>query len=61
VLRWTGRLAFAFVGAVLGLLLAGRITAPIGPFLTTVSLTVGSGGAEVRIPPLGELSVDAYD
>lgn len=45
----------------LGVLIAGRITAEIGPFITTVSLTVGSGGAEVQIPPLGALSVDAYD
>lgn len=61
MLRWTGRLAFALVGALLGILLAGRITADIGPFVTTVSLTVGSGGAELGIPPLGALAVDAYD
>lgn len=61
VLRWAGRLGFALVGAALGVLLAGRITAPIGPFVTTVSLTLGGGGAEVSIPPLGALSVDAFD
>lgn len=55
------RLGFALVGAALGVLLAGRITAPIGPFVTTVSLTLGSGGAQVSIPPLGALSVDAFD
>lgn len=61
LVRWTGRLGFALAGAVLGVLLAGRITAPIGPFITTVSLTIGSGGAEVGIPPLGALSMDAFD
>jgi len=60
-LRWAARLGFALTGAVLGILLAGRITADVGPFVTTVSLTFGSGEAVVGIPPLGELTVDAYD
>jgi len=55
------RLGFALTGAVLGILLAGRITADVGPFVTTVSLSFGSGEAVVGIPPLGELTVDAYD
>lgn len=55
------RLGFALTGAVLGILVAGRITADVGPFVTTVSLSFGSGEAVVGIPPLGELTVDAYD
>lgn len=60
-LRWAARLALALVGAVLGVLLAGRITADVGPFVTQVGLTFGAGEARVGIPPLGALTVDAYD
>lgn len=61
MLRWAGRLGFALVGAVLGILLAGRTTADVGPFVTSVDLTLGTGGAQVGIPPLGALTLDAYD
>lgn len=61
MLRWAARLGFALTGAVLGILLAGRITADVGPFVTTMNLSFGSGEAVVAIPPLGSLTLDAYD
>ncbi len=60
--RWGGRLAVALLGAVLGILLLGRIGAPIGPFDVTLAFVPSlDGGAQVGIPPLGALAVDAYD
>ena len=60
--RWLQRLVVAVVGATLGVLLLGRVEAPIGPFDATVAFTpAASGGAELEIPPLGSLAVDAYD
>jgi predicted phosphodiesterase len=60
--RWGLRLAIALVGAVLGILLLGRVDAPIGPFDATLSFQPSlEGGAQVGIPPLGALAVDAYD
>jgi predicted phosphodiesterase len=52
----------ALAGAVLGILLLGRISAPIGPFDAQLAFRPSlSGGAQVGIPPLGALDVDAYD
>jgi predicted phosphodiesterase len=49
-------------GAALGILLLGRIEAPIGPFDATLAFQPSvAGGAQVGIPPLGALTVDAYD
>ncbi len=60
--RWALRVAVALFGAVLGILLLGRITAPIGPFDAELSFRPSlGGGAHVGIPPLGALAVDAYD
>ena len=60
--RWALRLVVALSGAVLGILLLGQISAPIGPFDAELSFRPSlSGGAELSIPPLGALSVDAYD
>lgn len=59
--RWGARLAVALAGAVLGVLLAGRVEAPIGPFDATLTLRPTGGAAELVIPPLGSLAVDAYD
>ena len=60
--RWATRVVVALVGAVLGILLLGRVEAPIGPFDAGLSFQPSwGGGAEVAIPPLGELAVDAYD
>ncbi len=60
-LRWTARLVLALIGATLGVLLVGPVTADVGPFVTRVGLDVGSGTAKLAVPPLGELTVDAYD
>jgi predicted MPP superfamily phosphohydrolase len=52
----------ALAGAVLGVLLLGQTTAPIGPFDAQLSFRPSlTGGAQVGIPPLGALTVDAYD
>jgi predicted MPP superfamily phosphohydrolase len=62
VSRWTLRVVVALAGAALGILLLGPITAPIGPFDAQLSFRPSlTGGAQVGIPPLGALSVDAYD
>ncbi|QNG39057.1 metallophosphoesterase [Geodermatophilaceae bacterium NBWT11] len=60
--RWLQRIVVALVGATLGVLLFARVEAPIGPFDATVAFTPATdGGAELEIPPLGALAVDAYD
>ena len=59
--RWTVRLAVVLAGAWLGILLLGRVSAPIGPFDATVAFRPFGGGAALDIPPLGALQVDAYD
>jgi len=59
--RWAVRLAVVLAGAWLGILLLGRVAAPIGPFDATVALRPFGGGATLDIPPLGALEVDAYD
>ncbi len=58
--RWALRLLLAVAGAVLGILLLGRIDAPLGPFDATIAFRPVGGGAQVDIPPLGALSVDVY-
>ncbi len=61
-LRWLQRIALALVGGIIGVLLFGRVEAPIGPFDATVAFTPAfGGGAELDIPPLGSLAVDVYD
>jgi predicted phosphodiesterase len=58
---WTARLLLAAVGALLGVLLFGRVEAPIGPFDATVAFRPVGGDARVEIPPLGALTLDVYD
>jgi predicted MPP superfamily phosphohydrolase len=54
--------AVALIGAVVAVLLFGRVSAPIGPFDTTLAFRPDlGGGAQVAVPPLGALSVDVYD
>jgi predicted MPP superfamily phosphohydrolase len=60
-LRWAVRLLVATAGAVLGVVLFAHVEAPIGPFDATVSFRPTGGGAQLEIPPLGALAVDAYD
>jgi predicted MPP superfamily phosphohydrolase len=51
----------ALTGALLAVLLFGRISAPIGPFDATLAFRPAGGGAQVAVPPLGALTVDVYD
>src|SRR3954449_1787565 len=59
--RWALRVVIAVAGAVIAVLLFGRISAPIGPFDASLAFRPSGGGASVAVPPLGALSVDAYD
>ncbi len=59
--RWTLRVLVAAAGALIGILLLGRIESPIGPFDASLAFTPTGGGATVEVPPLGALEVDAYD
>jgi predicted MPP superfamily phosphohydrolase len=51
----------AVTGALVAVLLFGRISAPIGPFDATLAFRPTGGGADVAVPPLGALNVDVYD
>jgi predicted MPP superfamily phosphohydrolase len=54
--------AIGVIGALLGLLVAGRVTAPVGPFDADLSLQPAlTGSTTVGIPPLGELRLDTHD
>ena len=54
-------IAIGVLGAVLGLLVAGTVSIPVGPFETDMELrpTVG-GGTSVAVPPLGALQLDTH-
>ncbi|TQN41129.1 calcineurin-like phosphoesterase family protein [Blastococcus colisei] len=59
--RWALRVATALAGALIAVLVFGRISAPIGPFDATLAFQPASGGASVAVPPLGAIAVDVYD
>ena len=59
--RWGARLALALGGGLVAVLLFARVSAPIGPFDATISFRPVGGGAQVAVPPLGDLFVDVYD
>jgi predicted MPP superfamily phosphohydrolase len=59
--RWALRVLVAVVGALLAVVLFGRISAPLGPFDASFAFRPTGGGAEVAVPPLGALAVDVYD
>jgi len=59
--RWALRAVVALAGALLAVAVFGRISAPIGPFDTTLAFEPSGGGAQVEVPPLGSLAVDAYE
>jgi predicted MPP superfamily phosphohydrolase len=59
--RWAARLGLVLAGAFVGIVLLGRVQAPIGPFDATVAYRPFGGGADLDIPPLGSLQVDAFD
>ena len=55
-------LAFSLAGAVVGLALAGRTSASVGPFDTTLSLRPSLGGeTTVLLAPLGQIGLDTHD
>ncbi|MCY7365124.1 MAG: metallophosphoesterase [Frankiaceae bacterium] len=54
--------AVGLLGAILGLLVAGTVSAPVGPFTADLSLRPAlSGTTVVAVPPLGELQLDTHD
>jgi len=59
--RWALRVVVALTGALIAVLLFGRISAPIGPFDATLAFRPAGGGASVAVPPLGAIGVDVYD
>jgi predicted phosphodiesterase len=59
--RWALRVVVALAGALIAVLLFGRISAPIGPFDATLAFRPAGGGATVAVPPLGAIGVDVYD
>jgi predicted phosphodiesterase len=59
--EWGLRIAIAFTGALIAVLLFARVSAPIGPFDATLEFRPAGGGAQVGLPPLGALTVDVYD
>ncbi|WP_033343944.1 metallophosphoesterase family protein [Catenuloplanes japonicus] len=55
-------LAVAIAGVALGLLVAGRVDADIGPFRAELSVGPSlTGETKVDIPPLGSLVLDSHD
>lgn len=53
--------AFAILGAILALALAGRVSSPIGPFDTTAMVRPGLNGVtEVKLAPLGTITFDTH-
>ncbi|MER5477508.1 metallophosphoesterase [Streptomyces sp. NPDC002734] len=61
VARAAGLVAVVLAGAWLGLLTVGVVRAPVGPVNTTMALHPSvDGGTEIRIPPLGALSLDTH-
>jgi predicted phosphodiesterase len=50
------------LGALIGLLVAGSVRIPVGPFDADLSLTPAlSGSTVVDVPPLGQLQLDTHD
>lgn len=50
------------LGALLAVLVAGRVTTDAGPFRTDLSLHPSlDGGTQVAVPPLGTLELDTHD
>jgi predicted phosphodiesterase len=49
-------------GVILGLMVAGRVHVPIGPFKTTLLVRPSThGGTVVRLAPLGTIRIDTHD
>jgi predicted MPP superfamily phosphohydrolase len=59
--RLLGVLAVAAVGMILGVLVAGRVNADVGPFHAQFAITPAvDGGTDVAIPPLGSLHLATH-
>jgi predicted MPP superfamily phosphohydrolase len=59
--RLLGVLLVAVAGMVLGVLVAGRISADVGPFHAQFAITPSvDGGTDVAIPPLGSLHLASH-
>jgi predicted MPP superfamily phosphohydrolase len=60
--RWLRIVALGVLGAIVGLALAGNISAQVGPFDTTASVAPGlMGHTVVRLAPLGSIELDTHD
>jgi predicted MPP superfamily phosphohydrolase len=56
-----GVLAITAAGMILGVLLAGRVSADVGPFRADLAITPSlTGGTDVEIPPLGSLRLASH-
>jgi predicted phosphodiesterase len=61
VARWTGMIAVTLAGVTLGVVLAGHVSASIGPFHARLAITPSvGGGTDVAIPPLGSLHLRSH-
>lgn len=49
------------LGALLGLIVAGTVTVPVGPFDADLSLRPAASGTRVDVPPLGRLDLDTHE
>ncbi|MGW2024507.1 metallophosphoesterase family protein [Streptomyces decoyicus] len=59
--RSLGLIAVAVLGAWLGLLLIGRVHAPVGPMDTSMALRPSlTGGTTINVPPLGDLELSSH-
>ncbi|MBN2623460.1 MAG: metallophosphoesterase [Acidimicrobiales bacterium] len=59
---WMRIVVFALVGAVLAVVLFGRVPAKVGPFETTVSARPSlNGHTVVHLAPLGTIDLDTHD
>ena len=53
---------FAMAGAILGLIVAGDVQVPVGPFIATLlALPSTDGATVVRLAPLGTIRIDTHD
>jgi predicted phosphodiesterase len=59
--RLLGLLAVVATGMILGVLVAGRVSADVGPFRAQFAITPAvDGGTDVAIPPLGSLHLASH-
>jgi predicted phosphodiesterase len=58
---WVATVAIGLLGGALGLLLAGRIRYPLGPFEVELFARPGLGQTEIALPPLGTIRADTHD